>query len=107
MSVEVDEIFVRADENQRERRQWVTLKDGFRLALKTQYIATIGHWAAWILDLDGTELYGPILLVKGYNLLTPYQYGARVPKGTLWVSGEEMTLANAGITSRLLYRRAT
>ncbi len=103
----VDQIFVRVRPN-RERTQFVDLRDGFRLGIKTQWIHQAQIWAMWIVTTAGAQVHGPIALVKGVNLVRPYQWDTdNVPKGQLWVSGQPMTLDNADLTSRLYYRPAS
>lgn len=77
-------ITVRAYETDRARIQFVTLGET-RVGLQSRYSAFDQRWRLWLLDLDGSQICGPITLVPGIDLLVSHKHDPRVPPGQLFV----------------------
>lgn len=102
-------IYVRGAGTDRDRIQFVTL-DGQRLGLRCRYAAVDARWRLWVLDTDGTLIFGPVTLVPGVDLLVGAKYDPRVPQGQLFVYSPTREPPNAvsmDVSAVLYYRGAT
>lgn len=89
--------------DRRGTTRFVQLPD-CRVGLRVRYLATIDRWALWLLALDSSVIFGPVLLVGGDDLLYGRRHDPRVPQGQLFVTGGPATLANADVSAFLVYR---
>lgn len=101
-------ITVRSSENDRARVQFVDLKDGTRIGIRSRYSAFDELWRIWILALDGVQICGPLTLVPGIDLLVGHKHDPAVPQGQLFVSSVDRSPPNAETmdTTAALYYRA-
>lgn len=77
-------VFVRSSTLERDRIQFVSL-GGLRVGLRTRYAAVDARWRLWLLDLDGTQIFGPATMLPGLDLLVGAKHDPRVPQGELFV----------------------
>jgi hypothetical protein len=92
--------------DRRGSTRFVQLPD-VRIGLRLRYLTTIDRWALWLLALDETVIFGPVLVAGGHDLLYGRHHDTRVPQGQLFAwspEGEAATLASADTECVLLYR---
>jgi hypothetical protein len=92
--------------DRRGSTRYVQLPDA-RVGLRVRYLSTVDRWALWLLALDGSMLFGPVLVAPGHDLLHGRRHDSRVPQGQLFAyspDGEAATLASADTDCVLFYR---
>ncbi len=101
-------IYVKGADADRDRIQFVDL-DGLRLGLRCRYAAIDDRWRLWALALDGAQIFGPVTMVPGIDLLLGAKHDPRVPPGQLFVYSldrEPPTATTVDLAAVLYYRRA-
>lgn len=99
-------IYVKGADADRDRIQFVTL-DALRIGLRCRYAAIDGRWRLWVLALDGAQIFGPVTLLPGIDLLVGAKYDPRVPQGQLFVYSPDREPPDATTidTAAVLYYR--
>jgi hypothetical protein len=101
-------IYVKGADTDRDRIQFVTL-GGFRIGLRCRYAAVDARWRLWVLDIDGSQIFGPATMVPGIDLLVGAKHDPRVPSGELFVYSadrEPPTADTMDVGAVLYYREA-
>ena len=102
-------IYVKGATTDRDRAQYVVL-DNRRIGLRCRYMAIDARWRLWLLDLDGSQILGPVTLVPGLDVLAGAKHDPRVPHGQLFVYSSDREPPDADTIDRavvLYYRGAS
>ena len=101
-------IYVKGTDKDRDRIQFVSL-DGLRIGLRCRYAAIDARWRLWLLDTDGSQIFGPVTLQPGIDLLVGAKHDPRVPQGQLFVYSADREPPDAttiDVAAVLYYRNA-
>lgn len=99
-------IYVKGTDTDRDRIQFVTL-GGLRIGLRCRYAAVDARWRLWLLDTDGSQIFGPATMMPGIDLLVGAKHDPRVPQGQLFVYSpdrEPPTADTIDVSAVLYYR---
>lgn len=100
------QIRIKQQDDQRATIQYVSLDDTV-IGIKAQWVKYTNTWHIWLLDIDGSQIAGPIRLVPGIDLLRPFKHLDRVPQGQLFCYSPDRsppTATNIDSESLVLYR---
>lgn len=105
-SEDLTRIYVKGGDDDRDRIQFVTL-GGLRIGLRCRYAAVDARWRLWVLDTDGSQIFGPATMMPGIDLLVGAKHDPRVPQGQLFVYSQSREPPDADtmdVTAVLYYR---